>query len=58
MEILFIFLAIVAFFVVSLIIWNTIQQKKGNCEKSDKVFDTSKDKTQLIINELHTSKLK
>ncbi|GAB6010746.1 phospholipase [Viscerimonas tarda] len=39
MELLFIFLAIVAFFVVSLFVWNTIQQKRGNTGKPEDVLN-------------------
>lgn len=38
MQILFIFLLIIAFFIISLIIWNTFQQRKGNTDKLEKVL--------------------
>jgi len=37
MEILFVFLAIIAFFVVSLFIWNSIQVRKGNTERLEDI---------------------
>ena len=45
MEILFIFLAIIAFFVVSLFIWNTLQQKKGNTERIEEIQRAPVDST-------------
>lgn len=37
MEILFIFISIVAFFIIALYVWNSIQQKKGNIENIESV---------------------
>lgn len=37
MEILFIFISIVAFFIIVLYVWNSIQQKKGNIENIEAV---------------------
>jgi len=45
MEILFIFLAIIVFFVVSLFIWNSIQVKKGNTEKIEDIQNAPVDST-------------
>ncbi|NDW18971.1 phospholipase [Dysgonomonas sp. 216] len=37
MEILFIFLGLIFFFVLSLFIWNTMQVKRGNTEKLEEI---------------------
>ena len=43
MEILFIFIAIVAFFIVSLFIWNGFQKNKGNTEKLEEIQQAPED---------------